>query len=175
MGSSARDVEVLSEHLEQELAAAADADARVETIVAHLAGAFGVDVNEVALFRLSEDGSVLRFLWPARLRQVGTIPYSSLDSLAARTAREGAVFLENTFAARRHASAFEKVRLEPGIAPPPKPIRKIISVPVLCDDRIIGVIQVSRKGDADGPEIGDFSDADATLLLTLAGVAGPSL
>ena len=174
MGSNGRNVELLCERLEQELAAATEKDEQIETIVDQLAAAFAIDVNEVALFRLSDDRSVLRFVWPARLRQVGTIPFSSLDSLAARTAREGAVFLENTFAARRHANAFEKVRLEPGIAPPPKPIRKIISVPVLQGDAVTGVIQISRKGDADGPEIGDFTDADATLLLALAGVVGAS-
>ena len=176
MGFDEQTLQALCAQLANDLGATKGAgDAQVETIVATLSGAFGVSENEVALFRLSADRNLLRFLWPAKLRQVGAIPFSSLDSLAARTAREGAVFLENTFAALRHASAFEKVRLEPGIAPPPKPIRKIISVPILQEETVIGVIQVSRKGDLDGREIDDFSNEDADALLTLASEVGKYL
>ncbi|AMV71460.1 hypothetical protein JCM30471_33000 [Desulfuromonas carbonis] len=173
MGFDEQTLQALCAQLADDLAATkGTGDAQVEKIVATLSGAFGVSENEVALFRLSADRNLLRFLWPAKLRQVGAIPFSSLDSLAARTAREGVVFLENTFAAQRHANAYEKVRLEPGISSPPKPIRKIISAPILQGETVIGVIQISRKGDLDGPEIDDFSQADADALLILASEVG---
>jgi len=148
------------------------ADAQVHLLVTTLSRTFGVDVNEVALYRLDGERGVLKFLWPEKLKQVGAIPFSSFDSLAARTAREGTVLVENAFATQKHANAFEKVRLGSGIAASPKPIQKIISAPIFKGEEVRGVIQLSRKGDASDPQTPDFTDNDAAALLALAGVFG---
>lgn len=166
-------IETLSLQLHSELAPlAGDREGQIQLLVTSLSRTFGVDINEVALYRLDEERSVLKFLWPAKLKQVGAIPYSSFDSLAARTAREGVVFLDNSFAAQRHANAFEKIRLASGMAAPPKPIQKIVSAPIFNGKEVRGVIQLSRKGDDNGPQIQDFTDDDAEALLALAGVLG---
>ena len=143
---------------------------RSHLLVTTLSRTFGVDINEVALYRLDHERSVLKFLWPEKLKSIGAIPFSSFDSLAARTAREGVVLIENAFASQRHANAFEKVRLASGVAPPPKPIQKIISAPIIKGEEICGVIQLSRKGTDNGPHIQDFTDSDAEALMILAGI-----
>lgn len=173
MNSPSQTIEKLSLQLHSELAPLAAArEAQIQLLVTTLSRVFGVDINEVALYRLDEERSVLKFLWPEKLKHVGAIPYSSFDSLAARTAREGIILIENAFAAQRHANAFEKVRLASGIAAPPKPIQKIISAPIFSEEKVIGVIQLSRKGDDNGPQIPDFSDSDADALQALAGIFG---
>lgn len=169
-------IDKLSTELAAGLAASAGTrEGQIRLIVTTLSRTFNVELNEVALYRLDDERGILKFLWPEKLRQVGAIPFSSNDSLAARTAREGEILLENAFAARRHANAFEKIRLTPGIAAPPKPIQKIISAPVLNEGVVRGVIQLSRKGDGAGPEIPDFTDADADALFALSEVIGEHL
>lgn len=145
---------------------------KVHCLVATLSHIFKIDINEVAVYHLDEECSILKFLWPEKLKHIGAIPYSSFDSLAARTAREGVVLLENSFAARRHASAYEKIRLNSGIAASPKPIQKIISAPIFKGEAVRGVIQLSRKGNANDPQLQDFTDSDADALLALARIFG---
>ena len=173
MNSTPQAIEAFSLQLHSELAFLTGAqEAQVQLLVATLSRTFAVDINEVAIYRLDEERSVLKFLWPEKLKHVGAIPYSSFDSLAARTAREGIVLLENAFASQRHANAYEKIRLASGVAAPPKPIQKIISAPIFKGEEVCGVIQLSRKGDDNGPQIQDFTDRDADALLALAGVFG---
>jgi hypothetical protein len=173
MNPTSPTIEALSLQLHSELAPLdGDKEAQVQVLVTTLRCAFSIDINEVALYRLEPERSVLRFLWPEKLRHVGTIPLSSFDSLAARTAREGVVLIENSFASQRHASAFEKIRLGSGIAASPQPIQKIMSSPIGKEGKILGVIQLSRKGADNGPQIQDFTANVAEILLTLADVFG---
>ncbi|ORJ59864.1 GAF domain-containing protein [Geothermobacter hydrogeniphilus] len=167
-------VSELCTELRQQLAEQDDLDSRSAVAVAALSRQLRVAEDEVALFLLDERKTVLHFLWPKRFRQIGFIPYSSLDSLAARTAREGRVFLNNTFASVHHASFFEKIRLKDGIADRPKPIQKIISVPMVVAGEVRGVIQISRKGE-EGDELADFDDQAANALVELASVIGEAL
>jgi len=154
---------------------AATLEERVAVAVPQIAAAFAVAHGEVALFLLDERKTVLHFLWPERLKQIGFIPYSSLDSLAARTAREARVFITNTFASMHHASFFEKIRLDEGFGERPKPIQKIMSVPMLVAGEVRGVIQVSRKGADNDPGLPNFSDEDAARLVELASCVGAVL
>lgn len=112
-----------------------------------LAQILGVRHNEVALLRL-EHGS-LRFVVPAGLRAAGFIPLTS-PAVAARTAATRTPLLSNSFARVRHVSLFESVKLaveEDSDGSDQLPIQKIISVPVAqSDGRVVGVVQVSRKG-----------------------------
>lgn len=164
----------LGDSLRQLLADCDNLDERTEKAVTFLSQHLQVAENEVALFLLDDRKTVLHFLWPVRFRQVGFIPYSSVDSLAARTAREGRVFLNNTFASIHHAAFFEKIRLQDGISDRPKPIQKIISVPMVVKSDIRGVIQISRKGD-EGDNLADFDEAAATGLVEYAAVIGELL
>jgi hypothetical protein len=103
--------------------------------------------NEVALLRL-EHGS-LRFIVPVELRAAGVIPLTG-TAVAARTASTRTPLLSNSFARVRHVSLFESVKLgaaEDSEDSELQPIQKIISVPVTnSDGKVLGVVQVSRKG-----------------------------
>ena len=118
--------------------------------------ALGVSAGEVALFLADERGESLGFLWPRELRNSGTIPLSSKESLAARTFRDGSGRVNNRFSATRHASIFEAFPLQEQ-ACKALPIQKIISVPLVASERTLGVLQICRKA-VDVTEAGpDFS------------------
>ncbi len=119
-----------------------------ERVSAKLAQILDVSRTEVAVLRL-EKGS-LRFVYPPQLRAAGVIPMSS-SAVAARTATTGTSLLSNTFARVKHVSLFETVKLGVADNDTPAsdqlPIQKIMSVPVSRPEgKVIGVIQVSRKG-----------------------------
>ena len=118
-----------------------------DRVSAKLAQILNVARNEVAVLRL-EKGS-LRFVFPPELRAAGMIPVSS-SAVAARTAVTGTSLLSNSFARVKHANLFESVRLGANQDNRPGeqlPIQKIMSVPVSQPGgKVVGVIQISRKG-----------------------------
>jgi hypothetical protein len=119
-----------------------------ESFCAQLAKLFQVRVTEVALLRLEH--GFLKFLFPAELRTVGSIPLTSSSAVAAHTAMSKKLELFNSFNEVKHAGVFETVRLgknESGETPDNYPIQKLMSAPVLnSDGQLLGVLEVSRKG-----------------------------
>ena len=118
-----------------------------ERVSAKLAQVLNVSRNEVALLRV-EKGS-LRFVFPPELRAAGVIPISS-SAVAARTVATGTSLLSNSFARVKHVSLFESVKLgaseDNNSGSEQMPIQKIMSVPVSREGKVVGAIQVSRKG-----------------------------
>jgi hypothetical protein len=112
-----------------------------------LAQILNVRRSEVALLRL-EKGS-LRFIYPPELRSAGVLPLSG-SAVAARTAATRTPLLSNAFMRVKHVSLFEAVKLgavEEDRSQDQMPIQKIMSVPVaLSGGKVIGVVQISRKG-----------------------------
>ena len=148
--------------------------ARVAEAVRGLQQAFGVGTDAIALVALK--GTVLNFLWPEKLQKVGFIPLNSHDSLVARTVRENRGFVHNRFATARHAGVFEMVQLDQERKEKPRPIQKILSVPLPgADGTVKGAVQVSRKGAKDDPALPDFTPQDLAFLGRLATILGPSL
>ncbi len=134
------------------------------TVAEKIARNLGVKNDEVAILAVSTRWRHLRFLVPEALKNVGFVPLSSNSALAARTARESRPEIENNFASARHATVFEGVKVgkEPAGA-----IQKMVSAPILLDGKVIGVIQVSRKGvnpHSAGP---DFTSGDLGKILAL--------
>ena len=119
-----------------------------------IAKSLGVKTEEVAILAVSKKWRHLHFLVPQALKNVGFIPLSSPSALAARTARENRTEMDNHFHETRHASVFEGVKTESLSA---EAIQKIISAPVTCEGRVVGVIQVSRKGTSAALAGPDFS------------------
>jgi hypothetical protein len=136
-----------------------------DRVSAKLAQILNVARNEVAVLRL-EKGS-LRFVFPPELRAAGVIPVSS-SAVAARTAATGTSLLSNSFARVKHASLFESVRLgakEDNQDGELMPIQKIMSVPVSePGGKVVGVIQISRKGLDSSLAGGDFTREDLKRL-----------
>jgi transcriptional regulator with GAF, ATPase, and Fis domain len=132
---------------------------------------FGVQTHEVAILRLTSDERSLRFLMPDGLRVIGQIPLSSVNALAARTAREKRSEMINHFSVVPHASVFEGVPIsetERG-----NPIQKIMSAPIAVGHKVIGVLQVSRKGKAMADAGADFTYPQLRELKTIADTLGP--
>ena len=103
--------------------------------------------SEVALMRL-EKGS-LRFIFPPELRSAGVLPLTG-SAVAARTAATRTPLLSNAFMRVKHVSLFEAVKLGAEAedrSHEQMPIQKIMSVPVVSSEgKVMGVVQVSRKG-----------------------------
>jgi hypothetical protein len=141
-------------------------------IAQRIARSVGVKSDGVAILGLSTRWQHLYFLVPETLKNVGFIPLSSGTALAARTARESRPEIINNFASVRHASVFEGVKSagETGDA-----IQKIVSAPILSAERVVGVLQISRKGKTlqlSGP---DFTPADLGKILALCRPLGKML
>ncbi len=133
---------------------------------------FQVQPAEVAILGFAQEGRFLKFLVPEKLQPVGQIPLTSTSSLAARTAREKRADFINHFTVVPHASVFEAVPLgeERG-----DPIQKIMSVPIFFDGKVVGVIQVSRKGKNKASAGPDFTPQDLRELAEAAEVIAPCL
>ena len=134
-------------------------------IAQKIAKIIGVRNGEVAILAVSTRWKHLHFLVPEALKNVGFIPLTSTSSLAAKTVRESRPEIDNNFSATRHTTVFEGVKIN---GETPEFIQKILSAPILFDGKVIGVIQVSRKGgtsDSAGP---DFTSEHLGNLLALA-------
>lgn len=143
-------------------------------IAGELSKAFNVHGDEVAILRLEK--SNLRFVYPTKLGNVGSIPLNSSSSVAAKTATTKRAEAINNFAQTKHASIFEAVELGPKAQhiagqkdeKHTNPIQKLMTVPVVAANGVLGVIQVCRKGKS-APEAGaDFGPPDLQRLVAIA-------
>jgi hypothetical protein len=136
----------------------------MSTIGERIAKHTGVKTDEVAILGVSYRWRHLHFLVPQALRNVGFIPLTSNSALAARTARESRPEINNNFSSVRHASVFEGVRTPTTSG---EAIQKIISAPILCEGKVVGVMQVSRKGINVMDAGADFTADDLGKVLAL--------
>lgn len=144
-----------------------------ERIATELARTFSVQPDEVAVLKL--DKTNLVFVYPAKLKNVGSIPLNNSSSVAARTAVTKRAEVINNFSQTKHATIFESVPLaakksDPSISGPAKvhSIQKLMTVPVISAAGVQGVIQVCRKGES-APNAGpDFTPPDLQKLVAIA-------
>lgn len=133
---------------------------------------FEAKPDEVAILALIRGGKFLQFVVPEKLQKVGDIPMTSTNSLAVRTARERRPEVINNFATARHPTVFEAVPLGQQRG---EPIQKIMSAPITVDGKVIGVIQVSRKGRNISSVGADFTPKELNDLVALGNKLGPCL
>jgi GAF domain-containing protein len=146
---------------------------RLNRAVELIAKNFAVETHEVGILGLTPDEKSLRFLAPENLRTVGRIPLTSASALAARTVREKRAEVANNFAVIPHASVFEAVPIseeQRGEA-----IQKIMSAPIMLGPRVIGVVQVSRKGKTAADAGPDFTQTQLRELKTIADALAPCI
>lgn len=125
---------------------------------------FRVQVDEVAVLELTEDGEALKFVLPEKLSLVGEIPLTSPSALAARSVRERRSEIVNSFSSARHATVFEGVPLG---RMPEESIHKIMSTPITFQNKVVGVAQISHKGLSPIQCGSDFSSEDLAKLKSL--------
>jgi GAF domain-containing protein len=130
-----------------------------------IASSFAVKSDEVAMMALVFDGKFLKFVVPEKLQNIGTIPVTSTTALAARTARDKRPEVINNFAISKHSTVFEAVPLGEQRG---DPIQKIMSAPVMADSKVVGVIQVSRKGKTQAAAGPDFTPKDLGDLVSVS-------
>jgi len=144
----------------------------LSSVAEKIAKNLGVRNDEVAILAVSTRWRHLHFLVPEALKKVGFVPLSSNSALAARTARDSRPEIENNFAAARHATVFEGVKISGETS---AAIQKMISAPILLDGKVIGVIQVSRKGASPASSGPDFTVEDLGKILALCKPLGKLL
>lgn len=133
-------------------------------VAERIAKTLGVRCEEVAILAVSAKWRHLHFLVPHALKNVGFIPLSSPSALSARTARENRAEVDNRFHETRHASVFEGVK---GQSLSAEAIQKIVSAPILLGEKVIGVLQVSRKGTSPTAAGPDFSTEDVAKIVAV--------
>jgi GAF domain-containing protein len=144
----------------------------LSSVADRIAKNLAVRSDEVAILAVSNRWRHLHFVVPEALKNVGFVPLSSKSALAARTTRESRPEIINDFITVKHASVFEGVKVAAETA---EVIQKIISAPILTGDRVVGVIQISRKGAI--PQIAgpDFTSDDLGKVLALCKPLGKLL
>jgi len=142
------------------------------SVAQRIAQSLSVRTDEVAILGVSHRWRHLHFVVPEALKNVGFIPLSSKTALAARTTRESRPEIINDFTSVKHATVFEGVKLAAENA---ELIQKIISAPILSGDRVVGVIQISRKGANSKVAGPDFTSEDLGKVLALCNPLGKLL
>ncbi len=120
------------------------------------AEAFGRQIDEIGILIAGTDGKYLRFVAPRKLCDLGTIPTTKRDSIAVAVFTKKAGEAHNNVPLVRHVAFFESVRVTEKVMP----IMKMVTVPIVAQGQIIGVGQVSKKGDTLTEAGPDFSSAD---------------
>jgi hypothetical protein len=156
------ELERLAAALESDGTAAAEVS--LPAVADKIAKELRVKVDEVAILAVSNRWRHLHFLVPHVLKNVGFIPLTSNSALAARTARDSRSEINNNFSAVRHASVFEGVKAATMTG---ESIQKIISAPILFEGKVVGVMQVSRKGDSASSAGPDFTAEELRRVLAI--------
>lgn len=144
-------------------------DALVKLAV-QVGNAFSARKDEVAILRVSPDGRMLRFLFPVKLHKIGEIPLTTAHSLATKTIRDKRGEIVNNFAVYKHPTVFEAIDLS--AEEKASPIQKIMSAPMVAEGKVVGVIQISRKGRAGDPIGPDFTPANLAELASIGTIVG---
>jgi hypothetical protein len=146
------------------------ADDALTQLAGDIGKAFGSKKDEVAILSVTGDGKMLSFLFPLRLQKIGAIPMTTSHSLATKTIRDKRGEIVNNFSVYKHPTVFESVDLS--AEEKAAPIQKIVSAPMVVDGKVVGVIQVSRKGKPGDPIGADFTTQDLAELNTVGTILG---
>ena len=136
------------------------------------AEALGRQVDEIGILIAGSEGKYLRFVAPRKLCDLGTIPTTKRDSIAVTAFTRKTPEANNNVPLVRHVAFFESVRVSEKV----QPIMKMVTVPIMTAGTVIGVAQVSKKGDnlmeagpdftaADVKKVAQYFDSKAEFLL----------
>lgn len=127
-----------------------------ERVVKAVSQAFSCRQDEVAILLLSLDGRHLRFVAPRRFAELGSIPTTKRDSIAVGVLSRKSGDVINNVPMVKHVSFFESIKLRDK----PAPIQKMVTTPLVVRGQLVGVAEVSRKGETVREAGPDFTPAD---------------
>jgi hypothetical protein len=127
-----------------------------ERVVKAVSQAFSCRQDEVAILLLSLDGRHLRFVAPRRFAELGSIPTTKRDSIAVGVLSRKSGDVINNVPMVKHVSFFESIKLRDK----PAPIQKMVTTPLMVGGHLVGVAEVSRKGETVRDAGPDFTPAD---------------
>ena len=127
-----------------------------DRVVKVVCSQFGNKPDEVAILMSTSDRKHLRFAAPRKFADLGTIPVTKRDSIAVTIFNRGSGEAINNVPMVKHVAFFESVKIRDRVAP----IQKMVTVPIKHDGEVVGVAQVSRKGETAAESGPDFSAND---------------
>jgi len=134
-------------------------------IAAAISKAVSVKNDEVAMLLLTTSGNTMKFIWPPPLFESNAaLPAEYQNSFASSVLKTMKGKVDNKVSESKHLKFFENVK---GMETSGVPIQKMIAVPMVFEQKAIGVLEVSRKGhnpDAAGP---NFTPEDGQKLVGL--------
>jgi hypothetical protein len=116
----------------------------------------GRQAEEIGILIAGASAKYLRFVAPRKLCDLGTIPITKRDSIAVSVFTRKMGEANNNVPLARHVAFFESVKIAGKI----QPIMKMVTVPIVVEGEVIGVAQVSKKGDTLAEAGPDFNGAD---------------
>jgi len=142
-----------------------------DRVVKHACSAFGAKPDEVAILMTTSDGKHLRFVAPRKFADLGTIPITKRDSIAVNVFAKKTGEAMNNVPMVKHVAFFESVKIRDRVAP----IQKMVTVPIVHDSQVVGVAQISRKGETPAEAGPDFTPADVDRAEALFNAVAPYL
>lgn len=134
-------------------------------IAAAVSKAVSVKSDEVAMLLLTTSGNTMKFIWPPPLFESNAaLPAEYQNAFASSVLKTMKGKVDNKVSESKHLKFFENVK---GMETSGVPIQKMIAVPMVFEQKAIGVLEVSRKGnnpDAAGP---NFTPEDGQKLVGL--------
>jgi hypothetical protein len=132
---------------------------------------FGNKSDEVAILMTTSDRKHLRFAAPRKFTELGTIPVTKRDSIAVAIFNRGTGEAMNNVPMVKHVAFFESVKIRDRVAP----IQKMVTVPIVHQSQVVGVAQISRKGETPQEAGPDFTAADVDRASELFNAVAPYL
>ena len=142
-----------------------------DRVVKVVCSQFGNKPDEVAILMSTSDRKHLRFAAPRKFADLGTIPVTKRDSIAVTIFNRGSGEAINNVPMVKHVAFFESVKIRDRVAP----IQKMVTVPIKHDGEVVGVAQVSRKGETPSEAGADFTAADVSRAEDLFQAVAPYL
>ena len=139
----------------------ADARQMATKIARDIALALKLRDDEVSVLLSNADGTVLRFLYPEALFKTGVKLAMDRNSLAGQAIYYRKAQLHNDMQQVKRMAFFERVKTGEAA---PLPIQKMLTVPIIEGERVLGVVQCSRKAKTLAEAGADFTKADIALL-----------
>lgn len=142
-----------------------------DRVVKAVCSQFGNKSDEVAILMATSDRKHLRFAAPRKFTDLGTIPVTKRDSIAVSIFNKGTGEAINNVPMVKHVAFFESVKIRDRVVP----IQKMVTVPIVHEAQVVGVAQISRKGETPGEAGPDFTAADVTRAEDLFHAVAPYL